>query len=159
MPNIELARRVAHDIATKRWLDLETGMAKKRLVTSLISLLRDTRLYLIVTESDLEALWDDLRKDVTLVDFLLMSAMDLKFRLPVGVTGGYESVIDRLAIAYGSLGDGKSVVDSDTLSRLPNSEAHRQLLKHNGWYFFLLLLETTALFEPTVTPDVKGTTQ
>lgn len=149
MDNIEFARSVALEIATKRWLSLGTSLPKASLVIKLISLLRDTRLYLIVDDEDLAALWDDLRQDQEMTDFLIMSAIDLKFRLPVGVAAGYETVIERLSVAYGSVGDGATAIDMDTVDRLPTTESHRRLLKANGWYLFLLLLETTNVFEIT----------
>lgn len=140
------ARDIAREIATRRLGNPLTSDFDRKLVATLLRLYQDTRLYLYNTKELAIELWDELREQDVVFDYLTACTIEFRLRMPVG-TSGYDALVQRLATAYVCLSDGEGVVDPETIERLPQSNTYHQLLVKNPWLVFLLTLETTDLFK------------
>ncbi len=139
---VEKAREIINDIVHRRVRHLD-GNVNKELAAKLLGVFFTFRLYTIGTKGLLEKLWAEIRSDVSFTDFILTSANELRLRLTVDE---YGKVLDAIVTAYGHPQDDSTVVDADTLGRLPGKgNEFRAMLQSNPWFVFLIILETLEL--------------
>lgn len=139
---VEKAREIVSDIVHRRIRGVD-GTVDAKLAGKLMTICFTFRLYTIGTKGLLEKLWEEVRSDVAFTDFLLTSTVELKLRLTAAER---TELNDAIVAAYGHPNDDATVVDHDTLARLPTKESEfKNILKANPWFAFLIILETLEL--------------
>lgn len=142
-PVYALVRQIAFQRVSMR-LQLE---ARAKVATFLVKTRVENRFFLIRKGEQLEELWDFIRTDTDMVDFVLECAVDLHLRLADSPVP-FETLCHRLANAFschrGDKGKGEnSALDDDLYDRIGLADDLKKLYLDNAWFVFLLVLETT----------------
>lgn len=96
----------------------------------------DLRTYAISTDTQLEKLWEFIRANERHLDFILETKISLVFK--VGREEWDNEIDNYVCTCYGIL---DSVMDVDTIERLPTGAWLKEALEKNDWFFVILLLK------------------
>lgn len=145
-----IVERALHNKALlNRLASSETNRAEE-LLTFLLFILNDFRLYNVVEVGQLRTLWgEEIRKSEDLTDFVLESTIELKSR--VDPQHWREQIIPELAHAFTLSQEGRNVdggliaMDEAVYDRLPTEKEIHELLLANEWFAFLCLCKLAEL--------------
>lgn len=139
---VEKAREIISDIVHRRIRTVD-GTVDKELAAKLMSIFFTFRIYTIGNKAILEKFWAEVRSDVKFTDFVLTSTNEMRLRL---TSNEYSEVVESIINAYGHPRNDSTVVDPDTLGRLPSKDNEfKSALNSNPWFVFLIILETLEL--------------
>lgn len=136
----ELALSKLQDILSIKMTDANLSNSTQEILTQLLTLRLEKRLWLIGSKESLKDLWADVRRNDTFCDFLLETTFALKIYFE---EQEWKNLAKRLSESYTCCAevyeDGNNVIDKDTLMRLPTKEDFYILLYCNPWFLVLLL--------------------
>ena len=139
---VEKAREIISDIVHRR-IRTADGVVDKELAAKLMSIFFTFRIYTIGNKAILEKFWAEVRSDVKFTDFVLTATNELRLRLTIGE---FSEIVEAIANAYGHPRNDATVMDADTLGRLPSKDNEfKSTLNANPWFVFLIILETLEL--------------
>lgn len=137
----EQVRETIIDIAQRRMTPIYAEKPKESVTVFLIELVAEMRLYLHSSQEQVSLLWDKIREDEDVFDFVVKSTLELSMRCDM------IALTRTVSASYCSLRQVHSAVDDDVLNELPATDSYDKILKANPWLVFLILLETTPFFE------------
>lgn len=115
--------------------------ATHAICTYLIEALALNRYFVSFHQRGLSDEWSRIRRQDGIADFMLDMTAQLRWRLG---KAGWDSILERIFIAYQLGGGTHCVIDQDTHDRLANRQAVvRELLNDNPWYLTLIVLFLT----------------
>lgn len=127
----------------------------------LVYLRRKVRFWAMASETQWQDLWDYIRDDEDLLDFVLNTTSTLRMRLETrpglrdGSGGDWGALISSIVLAYGEwTGSGDRparsvmthvVIDQETQLRLATTQKLRDYLTHNPWTLTLVVMSMLPL--------------
>lgn len=141
---VERARDLVAEITNRRYQNVQSESQADKLLIFILAVKNDYRFYALSSDSEVEAYWDIIRADETLLDFVVPASIELRMRCN---TGGapWVTVCKELSAAYGSFTLHNSAVDEETYNRMPKADWLEPLFDGNPWLVFIMLLETIDL--------------
>ncbi len=106
-----------------------------------ITVRHDVRMYAIIDEPDLKALWEMVRKSDVAFDFIMLSVNELILSLGAA---NFIKLTEEIATAYTSHA-AAGVIDPDTIARLPELDVLNELLANNSWVIPIYILNTMSI--------------
>lgn len=157
---VEHAREILkeHNLRRLRELQALDADGAERLVAFLTQLRVGASFWAVASETQAEEFWDMVRGDDVVMQFVMSGTSELRLRLVSRWTdaGSHTAQIDEwgklcrtLGHSYGNWGEISnhrnqtgSLIDAETLDRLPSSNFLTNLLMDNPWLVTLFLIET-----------------
>ena len=132
----DLVNIVQRRLKEAKLFNLANGPLVNDLYEFIIYCKVDIRLYALTSEVYLEEIWNKIRENEDILDFVMGIKTELHFLMG---EEDYVTFITRLARAYAHNSE-QSVMDDDTFQRLPVKEEFVAMLKDNDWVIPVFLL-------------------
>lgn len=142
--------QLGREILQKRYNEILDEKVNMEVLSFIMTLKNDVRLYALSTKDQVEKLWDLIRETEGVTDFFMSSLGEFFFKL--NYTPAEISIVRKqITEAYSAFNVRGSAIDSDSLDRLPSGDGLFSLLERNPWLILLYVWETVPLTDLGVT--------
>lgn len=132
---IEKIRDILEDVLNRRNTATDAGVQQDFL--KVVLKIR----FLFITNTDvLTNIWDSIRIQEPLVDYILNSTAEFLLR-GFNKTYTFENLCEDISNVYNLIGSPNSLIDNEILASMPPSKMIKDYLLGNPWFVFLYMCE------------------
>lgn len=148
---------IVNDTVNNR-LALFAEQGNKDKLTALVTFIKQSkhnlRYHAIATDADIAIIWDGIRSDEIITDFVMGGVSEVRLRVcgfdDIGdrktMEQRWQNIVDGMAVSLGGIRDAEfSHMDMDYRQRGYNTKQWTDLFQKNPWLVFMYLLELTNL--------------
>lgn len=132
------ARTLAETVISRRLKEILDGDQLLKILRMLITIRRDKRFYTITDSTDLENIWNYVRADDIVLDFIMESFIEWRLRY-TQVDSDWSNLVSTISVAYGGSKETRRGMDSALVERLPSINDVVTLLQGSQWIVFLFV--------------------